>query len=628
MVKTSSDLQRALPIHAYKQQIMRLFATHKVLLIIGETGSGKSTQVAQYLLDNPFLKLKKPIAVTQPRRVAAISLARRVAYERNAAIGSEIGYSVRFDSKTSPETRVKFVTDGMLIREALLDPSLSAYSCVIIDEAHERSVNTDILLGLLKENILKQGGKLKVIVMSATLEAEKFTSFFQGPEVLQVSGRLHNVEILHVPERETDYLDATIITIVQIHIDEQPGDILVFLTGQEEIEDAQCILERKRRLLPTDSEDILVLPLHAGLPQFRQMQVFDPAPPGFRKVILATNIAETSLTIPNVKYVVDSCRVKMRFYEPSSGIEVLKVVEVSKSAAMQRAGRAGREAPGKCFRMLTSEEYNQLPDHTTAEITRTNLTNVVLSLKIMHQNPLNFSYFESPQPKYIHKAVKDLQLLGALLKSGELTTTGLRMAELPLPPVLAKIVIASLDPVLQTTKDIVTIVALLSVENLCYNQSKSDTSAKVMFKSSEGDHITLLRIYKEWKGKKSKSWCKAHSVNGISLLKAKEIRRQLKTYLRKFDPVMQNSTSEAIIRTLARGLFLNSAMLSADGSHYRTLADDELVYIHPTSVLFRTAKKPVCVIFSEVVATSRKYMKEVSEVDLNYCRSLLAAQLS
>lgn len=627
MVKSCAELQKSLPIHRYKQQITQLFTAHKVLLIVGETGSGKSTQVAQYLLDSAETRLKKPIAVSQPRRVAAISLARRVAEERAGQVGGEVGYSVRFDSKTSSETRLKFVTDGMLIREALLDPALSAYSCVIIDEAHERSVNTDILLGLLKQNLFQQGSKLKLIIMSATLEAQKFADFFNGPELLQVAGRLHPVDILYVPERENDYLDAVIITIVQVHLDEQPGDVLVFLTGQEEIEDAQIVLERKRKLLPTGSLDMLILPMHASLPQHRQMQIFDPAPAGFRKVILATNIAETSLTIPNVRYVVDSCRVKMRFYEPSSGIEVLKITEIAKSAAMQRAGRAGREAPGKCFRMLTAEQHAQLPDHTSAEITRTNLTNVVLSLKIMKQDPLTFSYFESPQPKYIHKAIKDLQLLGALTKSGELTTTGLRMAELPVPPMLAKILIASLDPVLQSTKDILTIVALLSVENLCYH-SKGETSAKVMYKSSEGDHLTLLRIYKEWKGKDSKTWCKAHSLNRPSLLKAREIRRQLKSYMTKFQPTLQSANSETVVRTLARGLFLNSAVLSADGSHYRTLTDDELVYIHPTSVLFRTARKPVCLIFSEVVATSRKYMKEVSEVDLNYCRGLLSAQLS
>ena len=627
MVKSCAEHQKSLPIHSYKQQITQLFAAHKVLLIVGETGSGKSTQVAQYLVDSAEIKLKKPIAITQPRRVAAISLARRVAQERGGTVGGEVGYSVRFDSKTSPETKMKFVTDGMLIREALIDPSLSAYSCVIIDEAHERSVNTDILIGLLKQNLFQQGSKLKLIIMSATLEARKFADFFNGPELLQVAGRMHPVEVLHVPERENDYLDAVIITIVQVHLDEQPGDVLVFLTGQEEIEDAQIVLERKRKLLPPGSPDMLILPMHASLPQQRQMQIFDSAPAGFRKVILSTNIAETSLTIPNVRYVVDSCRVKMRFYEPSSGIEVLKITEIAKSAAMQRAGRAGREAPGKCFRMLTAEQYTQLPDHTSAEITRTNLTNVVLSLRLMKQDPLTFSYFESPQPKYIHKAIKDLQLLGALTKSGELTTTGIRMAELPVPPMLAKILIASLDPVLQTTKDILTIVALLTVENLCYH-SKGETSAKVMYKSSEGDHLTLLRIYKEWKGRDSKTWCKVHSLNRPSLLKAKEIRKQLKGYMSKFTPVMQNASSEAIVRTLARGLFLNSAMLSADGSHYRTLTDDELVYIHPTSVLFRTARKPVCLIFSEVVATSRKYMKEVSEVDLNYCKGLLSAQLS
>jgi HrpA-like RNA helicase len=428
--------------------------------------------------------------------------------------------------------------------------------------------------------------------------------------------------VFHAREPEADHVDAVVVAVLQLHIDEKEGDFLVFLAGQEEIEDVAEVLARKRKLLPTGSMDYCVVKMFAALPGHMQSRVFEKVEGGARKIVLATNIAETSITIPGIKIVVDSGAVKERVYDPRTGMESLRIVKVSKSAALQRMGRAGRESAGKTFRLYTIQEFNEMQEFAKPDITRNNLSSVVLSLKVMGRDARFFSFLDRPEDLFIDSAYDELKRLGAVDKQEKLTTLGRNIAELPLPPILARILLASLEPSLQCTKEILTIIALLSVENLCYVQSKEENAMRV-FRANEGDHITLLKIFNEWKKNKSKEWCKTYGINSVAMKRVKMVRKQLKGYLKKYKPVWKKSENETVIKCLSRGLFHNSAFLQPDNTHYRAYRTKEMVFIHPTSVLFQNKHKPQSIIFSEIIVTSKKYVRTVSEADPVFLESLI-----
>ena len=279
-----------------------------------------------------------------------------MAEEVGCRVGQEVGYTIRFEDCTSPDTRIKYMTDGMLQRECLVDPDLKAYSVLMLDEAHERTIATDVLFGLLKK-ALQRRPDLKLIVTSATLDAEKFSSYFFGCPIFTIPGRTYPVEILYTKEPEPDYLDASLITVMQIHLSEPPGDILVFLTGQEEIDTSCEILYERMRALGPSVPELIIMPVYSALPSEMQSRIFEPAPPGARKVVLATNIAETSITIDGIYYVVDPGFVKQNAYDARLGIDSLVVTPISQAQARQRAGRAGRTGPGKCYRLYTEAAF-------------------------------------------------------------------------------------------------------------------------------------------------------------------------------------------------------------------------------------------------------------------------------
>ena len=354
-----------LPVYKEKARIIESVKTNQVVVIVGQTGSGKTTQIPKLLLPDA-----KRIIVTQPRRVAAIQIATRVASEMNSRVGELVGYSVRFkDCSSFHKTRIKYVTDGMLLRELLIDNMLTKYDIIVLDEVHERTLRTDILMGAIK-SILKNRTSLKLVVMSATLNASQFSKYFDNCPILQVPGRLYPVTNYFSSEKQPDYMEASLASIIQIHKQKQKGDVLVFLTGQEDIENLEKMLNEQNKSLASNLDKILVCPIFAALPPAQQSKVFEKTPIGFRKVVLATNIAETSITISGIKFVIDCGLVKRRGFNPKTGIETLGVLPISKASANQRSGRAGRESEGYCYRLYTEESFKLMHPETEPEIKR------------------------------------------------------------------------------------------------------------------------------------------------------------------------------------------------------------------------------------------------------------------
>ncbi|XP_032177194.1 ATP-dependent RNA helicase DHX33 isoform X1 [Mustela erminea] len=619
--------RRSLPIFAARGQLLAQLRALDSAVLIGETGSGKTTQLPQYLYEGGIGR-QGVIAVTQPRRVAAISLATRVSDEKRTELGKLVGYTVRFDDVSSEDTRIKFLTDGMLLREAISDSLLRQYSCVVLDEAHERTVHTDVLFGVVKaaQKRRKELGKppLKVVVMSATMDVDLFSQYFDGAPVLYLEGRQHPIQVLYTKQPQQDYLHAALVSVFQIHQEAPPSqDILVFLTGQEEIEAMSKTCRDIAKHLPDGCPAMLVLPLYASLPYAQQLRVFQAAPKGCRKVIVSTNIAETSITITGIKHVVDTGMVKAKMYNPDSGLEVLTVQRVSKAQAWQRTGRAGREGSGVCYRLYTEDEFEKFEKMTVPEIQRCNLASVLLQLLAMKvPNVLTFDFMSKPSPDHVQAAVAQLDLLGALeQKDGQLTLTpvGRKMAAFPLDPKFAKTLL--LSPKFHCTEEILTIVSLLSVDSVLYDPpSRRDEVQAVRrkFVSSEGDHITLLNIYRAFKNLgRSKDWCRENFVNSKNMALVAEVRAQLRDICLKMSMPMVSSRGdgESVRRCLAHSLFMSTAELQPDGT-YVTTDSRQPVAIHPSSVLFHC--RPACVVYTELLHTSRCYMRDVCVVDAEW----------
>ncbi|XP_018408883.1 PREDICTED: putative ATP-dependent RNA helicase DHX33 [Nanorana parkeri] len=619
--------RRSLPIYQARAQLIGQLRQLDNAVIIGETGSGKTTQVPQYLYEASIGR-QGIIGITQPRRVAAISLATRVSEERKAELSKLVGFTVRFEDATSEETKVKFLTDGMLLREAIGDPLLRKYSVIILDEAHERTVHTDVLFGVVKmaQKKRKELGKLplKIIIMSATMDVDLFSEYFNGAPVLYLEGRQHPIQVFYTKQSQSDYLQAALVTVFQIH-QEAPAshDILVFLTGQEEIEAMTKTCRDIAKHLPDGCPQMAVMPLYASLPHSQQFRVFQNAPKDHRKVILSTNIAETSITITGIKYVVDTGMVKAKKYNPDSGLEVLSVQRISKAQAWQRTGRAGREDSGICYRLYTEDEFEKLAKMTVPEIQRCNLASVMLQLLVLRvPNVLTFDFMSRPSPDSIRAAIDQLDLLGAVERKEDqviLTPLGRKMAAFPLEPRFSKTIL--LSPKFHCTEEILTIIALLSVDSVLHNPpAKRDEvqAARKKFISSEGDQITLLNIYRAFKNLgKNKDWCRENFINGRNMMMVSEVRAQLRDICIKMSMPLESSRTDTrnIRQCIAHGLFMNAAELQLDGT-YTTVETHQPVAIHPSSVLFHC--KPACVIYNELLHTSKCYMRDLCVVDADW----------
>lgn len=610
------EQRQSLPIYAFKEQLVKAVKDNQILIVIGETGSGKTTQITQYLAEAGFIATGK-IGCTQPRRVAAMSVAKRVSEEYGCRLGQEVGYTIRFEDCTSPETVIKYMTDGMLLKECLIDSDMKKYSVIMLDEAHERTIHTDVLFGLLKSTVKKRP-ELKLIVTSATLDAVKFSQYFFEAPIFTIPGRTFPVEILYTKEPETDYLDASLITLMQIHLREPPGDILLFLTGQEEIDTACETLYERMKSLGPEVPELIILPVYSALPSEMQTRIFEPTPPGSRKVVIATNIAETSLTIDGIYYVVDPGFVKQNVYNPKTGMDSLVVTPISQAQAKQRAGRAGRTGPGKCYRLYTERAYrDEMLTTPVPEIQRTNLAETVLQLKAMGINDLlSFDFMDAPPTETLILALEQLHSLSALDEEGLLTRLGRRMAEFPLEPRLCKMLIMSVN--LGCSDEILTIVSMLSVQNVFYRpkdkQALADTK-KAKFNQPEGDHLTLLAVYNSWKNNKfSNAWCYENFVQIRSLKRAQDVRKQLLGIMdrHKLDIISCGKSTARIQKAICSGFFRNAAKKDPQEG-YRTLVDGQVVYIHPSSALFN--RQPEWVVYHDLVMTTKEYMREVTTID-------------
>lgn len=618
--RTIAETRQNLPIHSMREELVAAVKNNQFLVIVGETGSGKTTQIVQYIYEEGLKDGdlgQKLIGCTQPRRVAAVSVAARVAEEVGCKVGQKVGYTIRFEDLTSPETRIKYMTDGILQREALMDPTMLKYLLIMLDEAHERTIATDVLFTLLKDAAAKNPN-LKVIVTSATLDSQKFSQFFHDCPVIQIPGRTYPVQIEFCRDPEPDYLAAALDCVMQIHVAEPEGDILVFLTGQEEIETGYDALSSRMKKLGSAVSDILIVPVYAALPSELQAKVFEPAPDGMRKVILATNIAETSITIDGVKYVVDPGFVKVNAYDPKLGMDSLVVSPISQAQANQRSGRAGRTGPGKCFRLYTEDAFNnEMLPNSVPEIQRKNLSATILMLKAMGINDLmNFGFMDPPLPQTLANALHELYTLDALDDDGFLTGLGRKMADFPMEPALAKTVLASVEH--ECSSEILTIVAMLSVQTVFYRPKEKQAAAdqrKQRFHSIHGDHITYLNVYKAWElsGRSSK-WCKENFIYERSMKRAHDIRGQLMTIMARFKlSVLSNDDNSTIRRAFCSGYFRNLARRDPQEGVYNTLFDQTPVHLHPSLAIF--GKSVEYVIYHTLLLTTKEYMHCATAID-------------
>ncbi|TMS35045.1 hypothetical protein L596_002524 [Steinernema carpocapsae] len=612
------ETRKSLPVYGFRERFLDAVKQFQVLIIEGETGSGKTTQLPQYLYEAGYCEDNKMVGCTQPRRVAAMSVASRVADEVGVKLGGEIGYSIRFEDCTSERTKIKYMTDGMLLREFLNEPDLASYSVMMIDEAHERTLHTDVLFGLVKD-IARFRPDLKLLISSATLDAKKFSEFFDDAPVFRIPGRRFPVDIFYTKAPEADYLDAAVVSVLQIHLTQPlPGDILVFLTGQEEIESVQEALTERAKALGSRLKELIILPIYANLPSDMQTKIFEPTPPNARKVVLATNIAETSVTIDGICYVIDPGLVKQNSFDARSGVEHLEVVTISRAAANQRAGRAGRTGPGKCFRLYTSWAYkNELEEQPVPEIQRTNLGNVVLMLKSLGIDDLvRFEFLDPPAQESLVIALEQLYGLGALNHRGQLTKLGRRMAEFPCDPLMSKMIISAEQ--YKCSEEIITIAAMLSVNAAIFYRPKAmiihaDTARKG-FWDPAGDHFTLLNVFNRWKETNySMQWCNENFVQHRTMKRARDVREQLEGLLDRVEIELTSSTDKVAIRkAITAGYFYNCSRLDNSG-HYKTVKHKHTVQIHPNSSLFE--ETPRWVLYHELVLTSKEFMREITEIE-------------
>lgn len=614
--KTITQQRQSLPVYKVRDELLDLLREHNVLVCVGETGSGKTTQLTQYLHESGYT-VNGQIGCTQPRRVAAVSVAKRVSDEMGCELGTKVGYAIRFEDCTSESTIIKYMTDGVLLRETLMEPDLDRYCAIIMDEAHERSLNTDVLFGVLR-GVVARRHDFKLIITSATMDADKFAAFFGNVPVFTIPGRTFPVETFFGRTTATDYVDAAVQQAIAIHVGQGTGDILIFMTGQEDIE-ATCVLLADRvAQVGEDVPPLSILPIYSQLPSDMQAKIFESSE--LRKVIVATNIAETSLTVDGIKFVIDTGYCKLKIYNPKMGMDSLQVTPISQANANQRRGRAGRTGPGMCWRLYTESAFcSELLTMTIPEIQRTNLSNVVLLLKSMGvKNLLEFGFMDPPPQDTILNSMFQLWMLGALDNLGDITALGNKMAQFPLDPPLSKMLIMAEE--LGCSSEVMTVVSMLSVPSIFFRpKDRADESdaAREKFFTPESDHCTLLNVYQQWgMNQYSARWCQDHFVHQKSLKKVREVRGQMEEIMQQ-QRLQVNSCGtdwDVVRKAIAAGYFHNAGKLRGIGE-YVNLRTRIPCHLHPTSALYGLGYTPDYVVYHEVMYTTKEYMQTVTAVD-------------
>ena len=623
--KSLLEQREYLPIYQTKRQLLQVIRDNSIIIVVGETGSGKTTQLTQYLMEEGFARDGMMIGCTQPRRVAAVSVAKRVSEEVGCKLSEDVGYAIRFEDCTSKKTKIKYMTDGVLLRESLNDKNLFQYSAIIMDEAHERSLHTDVLLGILK-TVAERRTDLKLIITSATMDADKFSNFFGGVPIFKIPGRTFKVETMYSKTPQEDYVDSAVKQALKIHVSAGVGDILIFMTGQEDIE-ATCFSLAERLKDIEGVAPLSILPIYSQLPTDLQAKIFEKAEEGTRKVIVATNIAETSLTVDGIYYVIDSGFCKLKVYNPRIGMDALQIYPISQANANQRAGRAGRTGPGKCFRLYTESAFNyEMLAGTVPEIQRTNLANVVLLLKSLGvNNLLEFNFMDPPPQENILNSMYQLWILGALDNTGELTPLGRKMVEFPLDPPLSKMLIEAEK--MSCTAEIVIVVSMLSVPTVFFRpkdrQDESD-AAREKFLVAESDHLTLLHIYQQWRQHKySSSWCAEHFVHAKAMRKVHEVCCQLIDIMKQqsIAHISCGNDWDVVRKAICSAYFHNAARFKGFGE-YTNLRTGIPCNMHGTSALYGLGYTPDYVVYHELVLTSKEYMQCITAVDGNWLAEL------
>ena len=616
--KTMRQQREFLPVYAVKDELLNIVRENQVTIIVGETGSGKTTQLTQYLHESGFTEFGK-IGCTQPRRVAAMSVAKRVAEEMDVTLGDECGYAIRFEDMTSEKTVIKYMTDGVLLRESLREPDLDQYSCIVMDEAHERSLHTDVLFGILKK-IVSRRRDMKLIVTSATLNAERFSSFFGGVPVFHIPGRTFHVDTYYAKVPPDDYVEAAVKQALTIHLSNPTGDILIFMTGQEDIEATCDMIAERIGELGDKVPPLLLLPMYSQLPADLQAKIFQCAESGQRKCIVSTNIAETSLTVDGIKYVIDSGYNKLKVYNPKIGMDALQLTPESQANANQRKGRAGRTGPGYCYRLYTERQYvSDLMPNQVPEIQRTNLSNVVLLLKSLGVDDLlSFDFMDPPPQENISNSMYQLWVLGALNNSGNLTELGRKMVEFPLDPPLAKMLIFAEK--MGVTQEILIVVSMLSVPGVFFrpkDREEESDAAREKFFVPESDHLTFLNVYTQWKQKQySASWCNDHFIHPKGMKKAREVHQQLLDIMKtqKVQHLSSGGDWDIVRKAICSSYFYNSARIKGVGEYVNMLTGIPSA-LHPSSALFGLGYTPDYVCYHELIMTQKEYMSCVTAVE-------------
>jgi ATP-dependent RNA helicase DHR2 len=754
LAKELEKKRKLLPIWEKKANIRWALRNNDVLLLNGETGSGKSTQTPQFLYTEPWcnkqtVKIKNKegrleeisvggmIAITQPRRVAAITLAKRVAREMGFFLSKGVdqglvGYSVRFESVMPQGMKIKFLTEGMLLQEMLRDPYLRRYSAVIVDEIHERSVDVDLIAGFLRQLVHgDKGGRgglpLKVVIMSATLDLGGLEAFFAKPgtrpnyepgqnhgkilapyvlkdknkgdgdsdqsrrsstdtfsswsgisssdkeqshvgngngasgsdserifsselesgipdddiaesgvAVEYVQGRQYDVTVFNDVEPTQDYLQNTFETILKLHTTEPlPGDILAFLTGQEEIDTLQAQLEHFSGKLKKTVPRMKIMPLYGALPAQAQQDAFEKVKETFtRKIVLATNIAETSVTVSGVHFVIDCGKSKVKQYRPRLGMESLLSKPISKTSALQRAGRAGREAPGKCFRLYTEQDHQMLDSDEQPEILRSDVIEAVLKMKARGvEDVLTFPLMDSPEIRAMEIALLQLHVMGALDEEGKLTEVGKKIAAYPLPAAYGRVIIAAADA--DCLVEAIDVISCLTSDAEVFLQPKSDEEKEASEGPREaishprGDILTYLTTMQNYAAENTdrNEWCRKHLISRRAMKMAMAIRKQLRQVcfhqkLLKEQPpsdpqpfeIISEEKAEVLLKTFLKAFATRTALLCGTG--YSTTQGHNEIHIHPSSVLF--GRKVEAIMFLDNVYTAKNYAKRVSAIQANW----------